>query len=119
MSLNSQIAPTDRQSRKGQADGNRVFTESEAWRDVGAGWQPLFGSFRGVGYSIEWHDFLAKREFDWAASFHPGCVELCLNLEGNGYVEGRGGRTDFTPGTAGFYYRENEPLKARRTVGER
>ena len=28
------------------------FTEADAWRDVGAGWQPIFGSFRGVGYSI-------------------------------------------------------------------
>jgi len=32
------------------------FTEAEAWRDVGKGWQPLFGSFHGAGYSIEWHD---------------------------------------------------------------
>ena len=53
------------------------FTEASAWRDVGAGWQPIFGSFRGVGFSFEWHDFQTKREFDWAASFHPGCVELC------------------------------------------
>ncbi len=29
------------------------FTEAGAWRDVGAGWQPLFGSFRGAGYSID------------------------------------------------------------------
>jgi len=96
-----------------------AFSESAAWRDVGAGWQPLFGSFRGVGYSIEWHDFLAKREFNWAASFHPGCVELCLNLDGHGFVQGRGGRTDFAPGTAGFYFRGEEPLKAQRTAGER
>lgn len=95
------------------------FTEAEAWRDAGGGWQPLFGSFRGVGYSIEWHDFHAKREFDWAASFHPGCVELCLNLEGHGFVEGRGARAEFAPNTAGFYHREQEPLVARRAAGER
>ncbi len=94
------------------------FTEAEAWRDVGKGWQPLFGSFHGAGYSIEWHDFLAKREFDWAASFHPGCVELCLNLEGHGFVEGRGGRAEFSPGTAAFYYRQDEPLTAKRTADE-
>jgi hypothetical protein len=51
------------------------FSEAGAWREVGGGWQPLFGSFRGAGFSIEWHDFFAKREFDWGASFHPGCVE--------------------------------------------
>lgn len=94
------------------------FTEAEAWRDVGGGWQPLFGSFRGVGYSIEWHDFFAKREFDWAASFHPGCVELCLNLEGHGFVAGGGGRAEFAPNTAGFYHREQEPLTAKRAAGE-
>ena len=95
------------------------FTEAEAWRDVGVGWQPLFGSFRGVGYSIEWHDFQAVREFDWSPSFHPDCVELCLNLDGHGFVAGHGSRVEFTPKTAGFYYRQKEPLLARRAAGER
>ncbi|HYG23460.1 MAG TPA: AraC family transcriptional regulator [Verrucomicrobiae bacterium] len=117
-------ATTSISQKPGQAASNgtgkkNAFSESAAWRDVGAGWQPLFGSFRGVGYSIEWHDFLAKRDFDWAASFHPGCLELCLNLEGTGFVEGRGGRTDFVPGVAGFYYRNNDALKAERKSGER
>ncbi len=94
------------------------FTEAGAWRDVGAGWQPLFGNFRGAGFSVEWHDFFAKREFDWAASFHPGCVELCLNLGGHGFVEGGGQRTEFLPNTVGFYHRRDEPLVARRTAGE-
>ena len=96
-----------------------AFSEALVWRDIGAGWQPLFGSFRGVGYSIEWHDFQAKREFDWAASFHPGCVELCLNLEGHGFVEGGGVRTEFSQNTVGFYHRTDEPLIARRTANER
>jgi AraC-like DNA-binding protein len=95
-----------------------AFTEAGAWRDVGKGWQPLFGNFHGAGYSIEWHDFMAKREFDWAASFHPGCVELCLNLEGHGFVEGGGDRAEFTPNTAGFYHRKEEPLEARRNKNE-
>lgn len=94
------------------------FTESGAWRDVGRGWQPLFGSFCGAGYSIEWHDFFAKRELDWAASFHPDCVELCLNLDGHGFVEARGDRTEFAPSTAGFYRNKNEPLQAKRSANE-
>ena len=85
---------------------------------MGKGWQPLFGSFHGAGYSIEWHDFFAKREFDWAASFHPGCVELCLNLEGHGFVAGRGGRAEFAPNTVGFYHRQDEPLAAKRAKNE-
>jgi len=96
-----------------------TFTESDAWRDVGAGWQPLFGSFRGTGYSFEWHDFFARRELDWAASFHPDCVELCLNLDGHGFVAGRDSRAEFAPNTAGFYHHQTEPLTARRSANER
>jgi AraC-like DNA-binding protein len=119
--MNSVSSASDKKTpaSSGEPGNKPVFSESAAWRDVGAGWQPLFGSFRGVGYSIEWHDFLAKREFDWAASFHPGCVELCLNLEGRGFVEGPGGRTEFKPGTAGFYYRSESPLKGQRKAGDR
>jgi len=99
--------------------GGQTFSEANAWRDVGAGWQRLYGSFQGIGYSIEWHDFQAKRELDWATSFHQDCVELCLNLDGNGFVEGNGARAEFAPNTAGFYYRQKQPLTARRTAGER
>jgi AraC-like DNA-binding protein len=108
-------------SNRRENDGGaaRTFSESNAWRDVGAGWQKIFGSFRGVGYSFEWHDFVAKREFDWAPSFHPDCVELCLNLAGHGYVAGGGARAEFAPQTAGFYYRRQEALTARRAAGER
>jgi len=94
------------------------FTENGAWRDVGAGWQPLFGSFRGTGFSFEWHDFFARRELDWAASFHPDGVELCLNLDGHGYVAGRGCRAEFAPDTAGFYHYKDEPLAAWRSANE-
>ena len=68
------------------------FTEAEAWRDVGKGWQPIFGSFH--------------------------CVELCLNLAGHGYVECRHKRMEFAPNTVGFYHRQDEPLTARRTAKE-
>lgn len=85
---------------------------------MAAGWQRVFGSFRGVGYSIEWHDFMAKEEFDWSPSFHPECVELCLNLSGTGMVEGNGQRAEFKPNTGGFYYRQHEPLLAKRQAGE-
>ena len=97
---------------------NPVFSEALVWRDIGSGWQPLFGSFRGVGYSFEWHDFQARQEFDWAASFHPGCIELCLNLQGQGFVEGRGGRTEFGANSVGFYHRTAEPLTAKRAANE-
>lgn len=102
------------------ADGaiaRSAFTEAGAWREVG-GWQPIFGSFRGTGFSFEWHDFFARRELDWAASFHPGCVELCLNLNGHGYVESKNIRTEFAPNTVGFYHRKEEALAAKRAANE-
>lgn len=102
-------------SRRGSGE---PFTEAEAWRAVGAGWQPIFGNFQGTGYSIEWHDFHAREDFDWAPSFHPECVELCLNLAGEGFVQGAGSRAEFTAGTAGFYRRQREALTARRNGGE-
>ena len=114
MSFKSPTTPSPRRATGGRTE----FSEANAWRDVGAGWQPIYGSFRGVGYSIEWHDFQVPHEFDWAASFHPDCVELCLNLAGHGFVEGRGGKTEFAPNTAGFYHRTDEPLTAKRAAGE-
>lgn len=95
------------------------FSEATAWRDVGKGWQPVFGSFHGAGYSIEWHDFQTRHEFDWAATFHPHCVELCLNLSGHGFVESGGRRAEFAENTAGFYHRADGPLIAKRAAGER
>ena len=95
-----------------------VFSEAGAWREVGKGWQPLFGSFRGAGYSIEWHDFYTRRELDWGASFHPGCLELCLNMDGRGVVECPRHRLEFSPNTVGFYHRQADPLAARRLANE-
>jgi AraC family transcriptional regulator len=118
MSVHTQSTQTKRPASKaaGEIDS---FSEASAWREVGRGWQPLFGSFRGLGFSIEWHDFFARNELDWSASFHPGCVELCLNLEGHGFVESGGAREEFAPGTVGFYHRANESLIAKRAAKER
>ena len=119
MSVNSLAVASGHPPRSVNARGGTKFSEAGAWRDVGAGWQKVFGSFRGLGYSIEWHDFRAKGEFDWAPSFHPDCVELCLNLDGKGFVEGRNHRAEFAPYTAGFYCRRREEsLTARRAAGE-
>jgi len=96
-----------------------LFQEAPAWRQVGAGWQRVFGSFRGAGFSIEWHDFECAGELDWGASFHPEGLELCLNLQGSGVVELDGRRMQFGAGTAGFYLRRQKPLRAWRAGGER
>jgi AraC-like DNA-binding protein len=86
---------------------------------VGAGWRQLHGNYRELGFSFEWHDFIARREVDWGQSFHPGSIEICLNLAGQGSVS-EGTRTlSFAPLTAGFYRQERSRLNATRAPGER
>jgi len=51
--------------------GAPPFSEAGARRDAGNGWQPLFGSFHGAGYSIEWHDFLRSASSTGPRVFIP------------------------------------------------
>jgi hypothetical protein len=86
---------------------------------VGKGWRHLHGGFRERGYSIEWHDFATEQDFDWSRSFHPGGVEICLNLAGRGEVQSGNHSLEFVPFTAGFYAQNNARLSALRRGGER
>ena len=96
-----------------------VFTERRVWSGVGNGWRHLHGSIHGAGVSFEWHNFEAHDEFDWGKSFHPGSVEICLNLAGNGRVAFHRCEIAFTPLTAGFYRRGEQPLRAVRQAHQR
>ncbi|HRI12801.1 MAG TPA: hypothetical protein PLX89_07320, partial [Verrucomicrobiota bacterium] len=91
--------------------------EAALWRAAGARWRQLFGDFYRLGVSFEWHDIPATTEVDWAPSFHPNSVELCLNLTGEGEVTGLGQCIRFQPWTAGFYRQGRTPLQARRLPG--
>lgn len=95
-----------------------LFVEAHAWLGVGAGWRPLFGSHRDFGFCFEWHDFTPKQEFDWSRSFHPGCLELCLNLDGVGALHDGKQTVEILPQTFTFYFHGNPPLTARRHAGE-
>lgn len=95
-----------------------AFTEQAAWSRVAHGWHHLHGHFRDLGYSLEWHDFSLDRELDWAKSFHPGSVEICLNLEGDGEVDAGGPPLTLNPMTAGFYVFDGTPLKAKRSAAQ-
>lgn len=94
------------------------FAESAAWQSVGEGWRPLFGRFKELGLSLEWHDFRNTADFDWARSFHPGSVELCLNLSGNAVLETGGRRIDLPPRSVAFYHQGSPALSAFRRGGE-
>ena len=109
-----------RRSRgKAQNLGEVLFSESDAWAPISDGWQHLHGSFRELGFSIEWHDFVAPENFNWAQSFHSGGLEICLNLAGLGWVEGNGQRLELLPLSAGFYAQVDGNLRASRNPGER
>ena len=109
--------PSSIQRRR--VNGANRFTESEAWQSVGEGWRQLHGNYRELGFSFEWHDFIAPREIDWAQSFHPGSIEICLNLSGHGSVSDGRQQLQFLPMTAGFYRQEAQGLRATRAVRER
>ena len=88
------------------------FAEAPAWKAVGPGWRPLFGNYRDLGFSFEWHEFTAKEEFDWSRSFHPGSVELCLNLDGRGKLADGRQTVEILPQTFAFYFQGKPPLTA-------
>lgn len=94
------------------------FAEAPAWRSIGAGWRPLFGNFHDLGFSFEWHDFKSPNKLDWARSFHPRSVELCLNLEGSARVADLARETELQPRSYLFYYQGDPSLEASRRASE-
>ena len=102
-------------NRNGTPD---THNEAATWRAAGAAWRQLFGSFRELGVSFEWHEFESQEEMNWGASFHPGGLELCLNLSGNGQVSAGDTVAKFTAGTVGFYRSGDTPLAGIRAPGE-
>jgi AraC-like DNA-binding protein len=98
--------------------GDAALAERGAWRTVPQGWQQLYGDFEKLGVSVEWHDFQTARALDWARSFHPQSVEFCLNLGGRGAVQMAETRSDFVPGTSGYYAVTDDPLIASREAND-
>jgi AraC-like DNA-binding protein len=94
------------------------FAEAPAWKAIGPGWRPLFGNYRELGFSFEWQEFKAAKEFDWGKSFHPGSVELCLNLEGRAKLTVGDQTVEILPRTLAFYFQGEPPLIATRQDGE-
>src|SRR5215471_18701265 len=94
------------------------LNEALIWQPIARGWRQLYGSFYELGVSVEWHDFELERPFDWSRSFHPGSLELCLNLSGEGWVRCDGKTMDFGPSTGGFFLPGQGGLMAGRNSGQ-
>lgn len=91
--------------------------EHAAWAGVKGVWQPLDGSFFGGGVSIEWHDFRVDADMDWARSFHPGCLEICLNFSGSGTLQDGAVERSIEAGQVAIYTTHPGRPKARRAAG--
>lgn len=72
-----------------------------------------------MGFSIEWHDFVAHKNMEWSKSFHPAGLEICLNLSGTAEVQFESDSLELECRTAGFYAQKRPELKASRQAGER
>jgi AraC-like DNA-binding protein len=95
------------------------FAEARVWEALGGGWQCLHGCYCQHGVSVEWHDFSTDKPRDWARSFHPGSVELCLNLSGHARLTCQKESTLLTARTIALYAPAGESLSAWRLPGER
>lgn len=103
---------------KAPVSATAAWSESPAWASAASAWRPLGGSFIGEGFSLEWHELTENDRVDWARSFHPRSVEVCLNLRGRASVGSGDERLEIADGTAGFYVRGDEPLTGERATGE-
>jgi AraC-like DNA-binding protein len=106
--------------RKPQIDA-RLFIEEPAWRTIGAGWRQMFGSFSKLGFSFEWHEFHSAHDLDWARSFHPNSVEVCLNLDGEATISDGKDKIEIAPRSLVYYYQAdpNSGLEALRLANQK
>ncbi len=95
------------------------FSERPFWQAWPGAWHPLCGSFAGMGWSFEWHDFEPAARVDWGKSFHPQGLEVCLNLSGAGQIAAKKGEVQVRPESAALYVSGDAPLTAWREAGQR
>ncbi len=119
--MSAGIAPYDFDMVSKLAGKKRAnpFSEASVWQPVRAGWRPLWAGFQENGFSVEWHDFQCDGALDWAGSFHPDSVEICLNLDGHAEFSLAGKKRELAPGNAAFYFSGRERLAARRLAAQR
>lgn len=95
------------------------FSERPFWQAWPGAWHPLCGSFAGMGWSFEWHDFEPTTRVEWGKSFHPQGLEVCLNLSGTGQLATKKSEVAVRPESAALYVSSDAPLTAWREAGQR
>lgn len=93
------------------------FAETPAWKHVDGDWRKIHGGFAEKGLSIEWHDFSCARDLDWAESFHPQSLEICLNFSGPARLQQDKAGCEIDAEQIAVYATGDRPIKARRLSG--
>ncbi|MEO8206892.1 MAG: hypothetical protein ABI615_11985, partial [Chthoniobacterales bacterium] len=93
--------------------------EAPLWKSVEGEWRHIFGNYKDLGISMEWHDFDCDKTLDWSQSFHPGSLEICLNLSGCGSVNDGKTRKLINPQTVSYYFPDEDRVTADRHIGQR
>ena len=68
---------------------------------------------------MEWHDLELSCALEWTRSIRRACLELWLNLAGEGVIKCGRQSVEFGPLTAGFCVSAADELRASRTLGPR
>ena len=111
------LAPNDRRGMSAKTLSSTA--ENGVWRNIQGEWRQLFGSFSREGVSVEYHHFRSEKALDWSRSFHPGSLEICLNLQGSGSL--RTDKSEFAIGVrsvACYLPAAGGKFHATRTPGE-
>jgi len=91
--------------------------EASVWKRIDGIWRKIHGSFPEKGASIEWHDFSNVENVDWAESFHPLSLEICLNFSGRAKLQQNKTVVVVDAEQIATYVTGNRAIKAQRTSG--
>ena len=92
-------------------------TEAAAWKCIDGVWRKIHGGFTDKGISIEWHDFSNGEVLDWAESFHPLSLEICLNFSGQGKLRQEKVAQDVSAEQIAIYVTGDKAIEAQRNTG--
>ena len=92
-------------------------TEAGAWERIDGVWRKIHGGFTDKGISIEWHDFSNGEVIDWAESFHPLSLEICLNFSGQGKLRQEKDAQDVSAEQIAIYVTGDKSIEAQRNTG--
>ncbi len=77
----------------------------------------FMGAFLTGGVSIEWHEFSNHNDLNWAESFHPLSIEICLNFSGPARLQQDKTIGELDSEHIAVYATGDNAIKARRLSG--